>query len=125
MTNCPICQKPVDPLRAPAARIRDGKIIGYCSKECAAAAETKPTAKLDVPAAAAKPAGRGVPVPKQPPAKGVPATKRTPASGIPTGAASLESGPVIEIVHEPASGVVTSASDARSGRAISSSRAET
>jgi HEAT repeat protein len=139
MTPCPTCQKPVDPLRAPAARVRDGKVIGYCSKECAAAAETKPTAKIDMPAAAAKPAApaatpvlakatppKGVPASKTTPPKGVPA-KRTPPGGVAASAAAYDSGPVIEIVHEPASGVVTSAPDARTaqGSAVSSSRAET
>jgi HEAT repeat protein len=124
MTNCPICQKPVDPLRAPAARIRDGKVIPYCSKECAAAAETKPVARLDMPAAA-KPAEKAEPAIRQTPAKGVPASRRTPVGGIPTGTATPDSGPVIEIVHEPASGVVTSAADARSGRVTGSARSET
>jgi hypothetical protein len=40
---CPICGKPVDSLRAPAVGVRSGKVVAYCSRECAAAAETKPT----------------------------------------------------------------------------------
>ena len=36
MMPCPICGKPVDPLRAPAVSVRDGKVVPYCSKECAA-----------------------------------------------------------------------------------------
>ena len=119
MIFCSICQKPVDPLRSRAARVRDGKVIAYCSQECASTADTKPTQRIDMPA----------PVPskiaKATPAKGVPAGRRTPSTGIPSGTSSLESGPVIEILHEPASGVVTSASDTRTGRARVSSRAET
>lgn len=36
MTPCPICQKPVDPLRARAVGVRDGKVVAYCSAGCAA-----------------------------------------------------------------------------------------
>src|SRR5262249_54082567 len=54
-----------------------------------------------------------------------PPKKRTPAAGIATPSALLDSGPVIEIIHEPASGVVTSAADARSGATIAVDRAET
>lgn len=106
MTPCPNCGKPVDPLRAPAVNVRDGKVIAFCSQECRTAAETKPTrvepAKPDparamtTPAAAAK-------------------KMRTPVSGIPQSAVDFDSSPVIEIIHEPASGVVTSAADARRG----------
>jgi HEAT repeat protein len=102
MNACPVCGKPVDALRAPAAKIRDGKVVGYCSKECAAAADTQPVAKV-APAEPAKPAAK-------------PVSKRTPATGVPKTARDLDSGPVIEILHEPASGVVTSAADARSQR---------
>ena len=87
MSACPICGKPVDPLRAPAVKVRDGKVIAFCSSACAQLGESKPTA--------------------------VPARVQTPVAGIPSGMSSLESGPVIEIVHEPASGVVTSARDER------------
>jgi HEAT repeat protein len=103
MSACPVCGKPVDALRAPAAKIRDGKIVAYCSKECATAADTQPVAKV---AGADKPAPKPAAV----------ATKRTPATGVPKSARDLDSGPVIEILHEPASGVVTSAPDARSQR---------
>jgi YHS domain-containing protein len=43
MTTCPVCGKPVDPLRAPAVGVRDGKVISYCSRAHALEAETKPT----------------------------------------------------------------------------------
>ncbi|HEU4613233.1 MAG TPA: HEAT repeat domain-containing protein [Kofleriaceae bacterium] len=110
MTPCPTCGKPVDPLRAPAVRVNAGKVVSFCSKECAAAAETKPV-KAPVRAPSAAEGAR--------PAK---AKTRTPPTGV---ADSTDSEPVIQIVHEPASGVVTSASDARSGRASSNARAET
>jgi HEAT repeat protein/YHS domain-containing protein len=132
MTTCPTCGKTVDPLRAPAVSVRDGKVVSFCSRECAAAAESKPV----VTSAKPERARTEPPVPppdkkrtppkgitKITPPKGVP--KATPAAGIPKSAADLDSGPVIEIVHEPASGVVTSAADARSGKAATSSRAET
>src|SRR3954470_24268295 len=141
MTPCPICQKPVDPLRATAVRVRNGKVTAYCSKEHAELADTKPTAKIEPSAALSKTPAKGVPETKGTPAKGVPETKskadtktpakgvpktaQTPSGGIPRGLGSLESGPVIEIVHEPATGVVTSAADARlGGRPHSASRSD-
>ncbi|NVB82684.1 MAG: hypothetical protein HOV81_30180 [Kofleriaceae bacterium] len=118
MIPCPNCGKPVDPLRAPAVSVRDGKVVGFCSRECKAAAEAQP-AKLVPTKIVRAPAGADVP------AKG---KARTPASGaaIPASSADLDSGPVIEILHEPATGVVTSAADARKTKANPSSlRAET
>lgn len=89
-TSCPICGKPVDPLRARHVGVRAGKVVAYCSPEHARDAETKPTQMPpDMP------------------------TPRTPAGGVPKVHVPLDSGPVIEIVHEPASGVVTSARDTR------------
>lgn len=110
MTACPVCEKPVDPLRAPAVRVTAGKVVPFCSKECAAAAETKPTR-----------------VPAQPRAADTKPTEPTKksATAVPASRKDVDSGPVIEIVHEPASGVVTSAADARSGRAHTTPRSET
>lgn len=72
-TSCPSCTKPVDPLRARNVGVRDGKVVAYCSPECARAAETKPTA-----------------IPQ----------RRTPATGVVAAPqpVALDSGPVIEIV---------------------------
>ena len=39
MSPCPVCNKPVDPLRSRAVAVRDGKVISYCSKECLAVAQ--------------------------------------------------------------------------------------
>jgi hypothetical protein len=83
-TSCPICGKAVDPLRSRHVGVRAGKVVAYCSAEHAKDAETKPTA---------------IPVEKP----------RTPAGGVPKIHVPLDSGPVIEIIHEPSSGVVTSA----------------
>jgi hypothetical protein len=44
MSDCPACGRPVDPLRARAVGVRDGKVVGYCSAECARSMESKPTA---------------------------------------------------------------------------------
>ncbi len=41
MSACPTCGKPVDPLRAPAVSVRDGKVVGFCSKECADAGQSR------------------------------------------------------------------------------------
>ena len=78
MTSCPVCNKPVDPIRARFVAVRAGKVVAYCSPECREVQDTKPT-KMPVPASVK----------------------------------DLDSGPVIEILHEPASGVVTSAKDER------------
>ncbi|HEU0036321.1 MAG TPA: HEAT repeat domain-containing protein [Kofleriaceae bacterium] len=91
MTTCPTCNKPVDPLRARSVGVRDGKVVAYCSAECARAAESKPTV---MPATPSAPTAKI----EKPVAK--PVDKH-------------DSGPVIEILHEPASGVVTSARDER------------
>ena len=80
MTSCPVCDKPVDPIRARFVAVRAGKVVAYCSPECRDSQDTKPT-KVE---------------------------------GAPKPAIDLDSGPVIEILHEPASGVVTSAKDERS-----------
>jgi HEAT repeat protein len=113
MTNCPVCNKPVDPLRARSVGFRAGKIVAYCSPECAAAADTQP---VKVPAGAtAKPASSGssgvftsatTPAPAAAP---VPAKTAAPKKTL----EDYDSGPVIEILHEPVSGVVTSARDPR------------
>lgn len=111
MTNCPVCNKPVDPLRARSVGVRAGKVVAYCSAECAAAAETQP---VRVPVVAVVPTTAGssgvftsaaAPAPAPPAPVKPAAPKRT--------LEDYDSGPVIEILHEPASGVVTSARDAR------------
>lgn len=113
MNSCPVCGKPVDPIRAPAVGVRDGKVVSYCSKAHAAEAETKPTIVPSVPKRAGTEPAFRIPEADQKKHK----KARTPASGVAQPVALMDSGPVIEIVHEPASGVVTSAADARSGAA--------
>lgn len=93
MTSCPNCGKQVDPLRAPAVGVRDGKVVPFCSKECAAAMESKPTKLVPtkivrLPSNADRPADRAA----------------TPASGVVAPVPTLDSGPVIEIIREPESG---------------------
>ncbi|HEY1814560.1 MAG TPA: hypothetical protein VGG74_19545 [Kofleriaceae bacterium] len=111
---CPTCGKPVDPLRAPAVAVKNAKVVSFCSKECAGA-----------PAPAARKDATPIPA-KRKDATPVPTKKtRTPPAGVAGPASLLDSGPVIEIIHEPASGVVTSAPDARSGSTKASERAET
>jgi len=36
--SCPACGKQLDPMHAPVARIRGGKVVSFCSQDCAAAA---------------------------------------------------------------------------------------
>ena len=92
MTSCPVCNKPVDPIRSRFVAVRNGKVTPYCSPECRDAQSSQP-----------------VKVPTEP----LITQPKTPVSGTPRIAADLDSGPVIEILHEPASGVVTSAKDER------------
>ena len=74
-TSCPTCGKAVDTLRAPAVSVRDGRVVAYCSKECAAAAESRPVAAPVIAAAAA--AAEQKPV-KRPPTPVPVAMRRTP-----------------------------------------------
>lgn len=90
MTSCPVCNKPVDPIRSRFVAVRNGKVTPYCSPECRDSQASQPT---KMPAELTKP--------------------KTPVSGTPKLAVDPDSGPVIEILHEPASGVVTSAKDER------------
>ncbi|WP_428264243.1 HEAT repeat domain-containing protein [Haliangium sp.] len=39
MNACPACKAPIDPARAPVARVRDGRVVTFCSTACA---EAKP-----------------------------------------------------------------------------------
>ena len=95
MSACPNCGKPVDPLRAPAVSVRDGKVVGFCSKECADAGQSKPVA---VPDPEKLPPTRSLKRPRtEPPG---PPPKATPAKGVPTTTRDLDSGPVIEIIRE-------------------------
>ena len=85
MSNCPTCNKPVDPLRSRFVKVRDGKVVAFCSPEHMQAAETKPTI---VPAASTR--------------------ARTPASGVVAGnQPPIDSGPVIEIIRDAASAPVS------------------
>ncbi len=96
MSSCPICGKPVDPLRAPAVSVRDGKVVGYCSKECAALAESGP-AKL-VPTKVVRMPSSDERVSAQLAAVR-PEQIVTPASGVPVATEPTDSAPVIEIIR--------------------------
>jgi HEAT repeat protein len=98
MSACPTCGKPVDPLRARAVSVVDGKVVGYCSADCAAQAGAK---------ASLSGAARAVAATESAPITAVHSGK------VPAPHTQLDSEPVIEILHEPSSGVVTSARDER------------
>jgi HEAT repeat protein len=53
MTSCPICQKPVDPLRASHIRVVAGRVVTYCSAACRDADTVRASGPLSVPTAAA------------------------------------------------------------------------
>src|SRR5690242_6505513 len=108
MTACPVCNKPVDPLRARFVSVRAGKIVPYCSTECRAAEDTKPTKQPEPEKPAEKPVEKAAEKPAEKPKEKPKAEARVPQK-----VADLDSGPVIEILHEPVSGVVTSANDER------------
>lgn len=52
MTSCPICQKPVDPLRASHIRVVAGRVVPYCSAACRDADTVRASGPLSVPVAA-------------------------------------------------------------------------
>jgi HEAT repeat protein len=54
MASCPTCNKDVDPLRARATRVIGGRIVAFCSPECAAGEAKKPEPEAKKPAAEAK-----------------------------------------------------------------------
>ena len=50
MTSCPICQKPVDPIRASHIRVISGRVVPYCSAACRDADAARAAGPLSVPA---------------------------------------------------------------------------
>ncbi|HLL21684.1 MAG TPA: HEAT repeat domain-containing protein, partial [Kofleriaceae bacterium] len=42
MTSCPVCNKPVDPIRARYVAVRAGRVVAYCSPECRDAPDGRP-----------------------------------------------------------------------------------
>ncbi|HSD88607.1 MAG TPA: hypothetical protein VLB44_13860 [Kofleriaceae bacterium] len=90
MTPCPVCGKPVDPLRAPAVSVRDGKVVPFCSKEHKEQADTQPV-KIQPTKVVRLPSNADGVEKIAAPSSGVPAAKK----------AELDSGPVIEIIREP------------------------
>jgi HEAT repeat protein len=110
MTSCPICGKPVDSLRAPAVGVRDGKVVSYCSKECAALAESgpaklQPTKVVRMPSSDERVSAQLAAV--------KPEAAVTPASGVPVAAPGQpDSAPVIEIIREPSRPVTVPAATA-------------
>ncbi len=108
MMTCPNCGKPVDPLRAPAVGVREGKVVSYCSKECATAVESKSTNVLTGPTARA--VAVIAPIQQQ---TGKVKKTATPATGVVQPIASYDSGPVIEIIREPSSGARRAADDTK------------
>jgi HEAT repeat protein len=113
MSACPICQKPVDPLRSRFVSVRGVQVVAFCSAECLAKANAAAgSPSLSAPAKAA-PQPQAVPIVAVPAAPVVPKAAVTPTATPKSKASDFDSGPVIEIVHEPVSGVVTSAPDPR------------
>lgn len=83
--TCPTCDRPVDPLRARAVAVREGRVVAYCSRECARAAESRPTA---IPHLARAPESGPVIEIVHEPASGVVTSART-EPGPPAPAASV------------------------------------
>jgi HEAT repeat protein len=68
---CPTCEAPIDPARAPVARVRGTHVFTFCSRECAegvprpaVAAPAPPAAALTPPTGARAPAEAEVSVPR-------------------------------------------------------------
>jgi hypothetical protein len=76
--NCPSCGKALDPMHAPVARIRGGKVVSFCSAECAAGL---------VP-------GTGLPAPAAEPV-------RRPSAGIEAAREPRRSSAAMEAAREP------------------------
>ncbi len=80
MSSCPACNKEVDPRRSRFVGVVDGKVVGFCSPECAA---------RGAPTSAAHITGRVVAVASAAAAASdamlarVPAGPQTPATGVP------------------------------------------
>jgi YHS domain-containing protein len=47
MSACPTCGKPIDPLRAPVATVRSGRVVGYCSEACKVGGSRAPTSTAE------------------------------------------------------------------------------
>ncbi len=102
MSPCPICQKPVDPLRARNVGVRDGRIVAYCSAECQErAAALGGRAEVAAVAAASVTATPAAPGPAPPPE---PASKRsrTPAAGVKAAEATPAKAPPADAAAPPA-----------------------
>jgi HEAT repeat protein len=52
-TTCPACNAPIDPARAPVARVRGGRVVTFCSQACADAPEGRTEGRTDVRGGAA------------------------------------------------------------------------
>jgi hypothetical protein len=85
--TCPVCGRAVDPLRARAVGVKDGKVVAYDSVECQQKAEGKPRVVED--------RDLDVRVTVRTPSKGV-AVVVAPSAPI----TAADSGPVIEIIRE-------------------------
>ncbi|MBV8762843.1 MAG: HEAT repeat domain-containing protein [Deltaproteobacteria bacterium] len=85
----------MDSLRAPAVGVRDGVVVGFCSKECAAALDSKP---IPAPPAEKLQPTKTIKRPRTEPPHPPP---KTPPKGVPiTLPPTTESGPVIEVIRE-------------------------
>ncbi len=109
MTACPACGRPVDPLRARAVGVREGKVVGFCSAECARSMESKPTAiptgttpSLDSGPvieiiSETKPRREATPVPmKPPPRDATPPPKKLPRAATPPAGTQIQKFPIPE-----------------------------
>jgi hypothetical protein len=92
-TTCPVCGRPVDPLRARAVGVKDGKVVAYDRAECQAKAEGKREVVVED-------RDLDVRVTLRTPPRGLPAISAGPPSPADASTPSLESGPVIEVVRE-------------------------
>ena len=60
---CPTCQKTVDPIRAPAAKIIGGRVMTFCSPECARGGAAVVPVPVPVPVPVVESAPTAVPAP--------------------------------------------------------------
>jgi HEAT repeat protein len=122
-TTCPACNKTVDPLRSRFVGVQGGKVVAYCSAECAGRTQVAEPRQATAGLAGATPAAGAQPAAAAPPAAGVPvrvatsaagatsASGATPAAGAPSAAGALPAAGVPVRVATP-SAVATSAAGA-------------
>jgi hypothetical protein len=103
-TTCPACNKTVDPLRSRFVGVLHGKVVAYCSAECAARTQPAPLAAPPTVVTAMASPVAGAPVRVPAPSTDVAARTTPPAPPAPPGrpaASAAPAAPVIDLLGGP------------------------